>query len=480
METRNRLWPTLIAAVMVTYGVAAIWSAINTWQLYTYKSLDFEAIFVSLLLIGVGGVALIYELLRQPDDPRPHILGPAFESFTLAWLKLWGTKWLLWVYGSLAAIAVAGAAYQGIVSFFLTMRRQSQGFPDNATTPLWYARLLSNLPNWSHNALDKLVPRTSMVGIEPVLVVVAIVLLFWVLLRWSKLRNEPECSGKVGFFAFCLILLACASALIFFYNVAIVSQIFASSSQEVTSSSSGPAARGNSTASHVVKPPKGNHVRIGYPTGKFGGKREPTKSAQAILMIVSIATATIIGGIFFSGLFGSLVRDRQGDKISRETFLIDSVRFFEPMAAIQLLIYLLLEIPILLFILFMPLALPLNSILAPVRVLVLLLIYAPFGVVAENLGFSAAIRHSLCAWKNTCWGTIRLLAVGSLLLIIFKGITMESYGVVIRTYWQIPMGLLLSPISVAVQALITLALWEFYSVNVISRDNLMINRRTQE
>lgn len=69
---------------------------------------------------------------------------------------------------------------------------------------------------------------------------------------------------------------------------------------------------------------------------------------------------------------------------------------------------------------------------------------APFGVVTQGLGFSGAVRHSLHVWKSALWGTTGLVTVGSFFYAL---------------------------IGAAMQALILLAVWEFYRANVIAPES---------
>lgn len=467
METRNRLWPTLIAVGMLAYGGGVIWSVARRvyhvasfdWSL---ASFDWSVLVAAALFAGVGGTVLIFELLRQPDDERPHMLGSAYEAFAAAWRRLWGTKWLRWVYGSVAAVALASALVQAVLSYLIRNLRFPNGPPSGYSLSVagWLGDMWFGLPNWSRGAIERLVPRISVNA--PLVLAVAIVLVSILILpRLARLRREPECSGKVGFYTACLILLVCANVVTTAYTITetrrMLIELAPTSSAGVSSSGRGPVANAKGTV-------------FTYPSGTFGGRRAQSRYPydSEWIAVVGVVGETIFCAMMMGGLLGLLMRSRKGEGVNRGTFLSDSVRFFEPLAAIYLVFFLQQTLPFLLwrtppllhYVIY-------AACIVLAYVVVPLLMYAPVCAVSRNLGFGGAMRHSLDAWRSLFWPSVRLVAVGAFVYTLSRAFTM---GIMLLhrgvTWLTMPTSALYALVGIAVQALITLAVWEFYQSNV--------------
>jgi len=442
MEKLNRNWATLVSAGMAAYGVAVIWQQMLERQRHLYFRPDIGSLVVAVLIGGIGVAALIFELMRQPDDSRPHLLGAAVESFAHAWRVFWQTKWLMWVFGSLAAISVVGGIIQGAVQYWMMAARSPNGSSESTGSnamPM-AQEILRGLPYWGRWALSELVPRVSVAGETTILSVVVIALLFWLLPRVARLRGDPACAGKVGFFTACAVLLACISAL--------------------------------SSVDYVVT------------TMRFISFCHQPSTAGAASMLqpsvphrLAVLGATVIGDAIFcamlmGGIIGGLMRSRNGDAVSLDSFLRDSVLYFEPLVGIYIVYWALAELPFMLAIAQAPAAM----LWLPVPFLALLLLYAPFAPVTRGVGFAGALEHSIKSWRSAFWPTVRLVAVGSFVYALSRA-PVYSTAFLTKTSW---ITIVLSPIyafiGVAIRALITLAVWEFYSKNVLQTEHALEER----
>ena len=317
------------------------------------------------------------------------------------------------------------------------------------------------------------------------LAVVVMVSLFWILPRVARLRREPDYSGKVGFFGFCLVLLALACLFLMSAYVLQVRSVLVSRSE---GRSSWVASSRGSASRYLTGPLRAQTARraASSPSAPAIVQSEDRPLSiraywfpnQNVINVVGAIADIILCAALVGGILGGLFRSRKGEEISRDTFLRDSVRHFEPLAAVYLLFWSLTGfLPMLLFLRTAPWPKWCLPILGMLSILSILLMYAPFGVVTQGLGLAGAIRHSLRVWKSTLWGTTRLIAVGSLFFVLSRALNYALPEIVVRTSW---LAILRSPIhaliSVAAQALITLAVWEFYSANVLQPEDALEER----
>lgn len=442
MKKLNRTWATLVSAGMAAYGVAVIWEQMLERQRYIRFTPDIGSLLVAVLIGGIGIAALIFELQRQPGDRRPHLLGAAVESFARAWRLFWKTKWLIWVFGSLAAIGVVGGIIQGATQYWMMAARFSNGSSESTGSsgmPV-AQQILSGLPLWGRWALSELVPRVSVAGETTILPLVVIALLFWLLPRVARLRGDPACAGKVGFFTACAVLLACISALSS-VDSAVTTMRFISFCHQ-------PSTAG---AASMLQPSVWHRLDI----------------MAAALIGDAIFCAMLMGGIV-----GGLVRSRKGDAVSPDSFLRDSVLYFEPLTWIYIVYWALAQLPHTLAIVQAPAAM----FWLPVPILALLLLYAPFAPVTRRAGFAGALEHSIKSWRSAFWATVRLVAVGSFVFALSR-VPVYSLGFLTKASWlTIPLSPVYALIGVAIRALITLAVWEFYSANVLQPEHALEER----
>jgi hypothetical protein len=482
MEKLNRGWSTLVSVGMVVYGVAVIWQQMFGLRYYSHFTPDVGALVVAVPLAAVGIAALVLELLRQPDDPRPHLMQEAVESFARAWRLFWRTIWLKWVFGSLAAISIVGGIIRGAVQYWMMAERFPNGLPQAAgpwDMPI-AQEVFRGLPFWSRWSLFELVPRVTVAGEATILPIVVIVLLFWLLPRVMRLRSDPECAGKVGFFTACAVLLACISALssveFVVTTVDYISFFRQMNSPRASAVGRGPAQSPGAAQASTAVADRGRTI-IGYPDGTFGGRRAMSRYDNVPHRLTAMGAMLIGDAIFcamlMGGLIGGLTRMRKGEAVNRDSFVKDSMLCFEALLGVYLVYWVLWNLPLTLSLVRAPGVL----LWIPVPIFALLMIYAPFAPVTQRLGFTGALHYSTRTWRNTFWATLRLVAVGAFVYTLSKAPSYVLTVVIDRTSWAV---IALSPIyaliGVGATTLIMLAVWEFYSTNVLQPEHALEER----
>ena len=273
--------------------------------------------------------------------------------------------------------------------------------------------------------------------------VVMLVLLIWALSRVGRVSREPGCEGKTGFFTLCMVVGALATIIISILSIYMSMSYLASANGIHTTSLNTPL------------------FYVGW-------------------TICALVSMVIIDAAAMGGILGSLVRSRDRDQSIKATFLPDAVRHFAPLAGFYLVMGLLLTLPDIPYHILSASHSPRSSWLLSANIirirewlliiplLLPLLMFAPFGIVTRGLGAFAAIGHSLSVWKSLPSKAIRLTAVGSFFSVI-TALPIYLSGMMLgRASW---LSVFFSPvyavIGVAAQALITLAVWEFYCANAI-------------
>jgi hypothetical protein len=423
MGERNRWWAVLIALGMVAYGGAVLWPLFSSQD---RRVSQWDPVIVAILIAGVGAYALVMELKYQPEDRARSFLWEAIQPYAAAWSKLWRTKWLLWIYGTVVVVVATGNVF-GSAIFAWLRRGQSATYGDVSQLG-FAARVLNDawmsLPFWSWGVLHKFFPTIVRASWDPVFDVVALLLALSILPAVLRLRRDPEYAKKAGFFALCLAVFGVAclvSGAVWMQGVC-----------------------------HYA-----DRVRL------------PQASTAQMFTnaIAQIAAGTIFSAVLIGGILGSLFRDKKGDAVDRSTFLADAVKHFEPMAGIILicalpaLLSFLTRIPYLQVFGFVYAVL--GTLLAP------LLMFAPFAVAVQGANCWDAILRSVQVWKTTVWRTIPLIAIGAFFFALVSAPRWMLQFAVSKVSWlHVGMEPVYTLFSVVPNALILLAVWEFYSANV--------------
>lgn len=431
METRKGWWFDLICVLicvgMIVYGVAVLWYLIERGgSLY-----DIGKCASALLIVIVGTVCLLRDVGGPADERTPSALGAALEPYVLAWRRLWRTKWLLWVFGVVAVIAISSAVAQLLIGrvFFGTQNAHlSSMFPNELSL---LDRLHYLLPDLLNGAWGEFVPGLYLSADMPGYVAATAVMVILVLPNLPRVRREPECAGKVSFLAACMILAVLAGIVALLDWLTVLHQASQMNQADRIAAAMGP-------------------------------PRFWTLFVISALVVAMVAVAAFVGAVL-----GSLARSSRGGQVTRRTLLIDAVRCFQPLAAFYVLYSILMFLPSL------PIYLGRHQSWTPGLPVVLLAVpfmFAPLGVAAHGLGFGGSIWHSLEVWGRTWSRTFSFIAVGTFLFALaMLPVRVLPWLAPGDSPLAIPVSAVATLINVVASALILLAVWEFYTTNVTDR-----------
>ncbi len=289
MENRRGWWfdavCVLMCFAMVVYGIAILWHLLQGITVY-YIGICVSA----LLIVIVGAVCVLRDVSGPLDERGPSAIGAALEPYLRAWRRLWGTKWLLWVFGVVAAIAIASAAAElEIGRAFLGTQTAHRSLLFNNEFSLVY-RLNYELPFLMRGAWDKFVPGLYLSSTVLGYTIAAVVLVILALPSLSRMRREPECAGRASFFAACLILAVLAGAAVAVEWLAALRRV-----------------------------------------SQTGEAERVAEAMQQPRFWTAMVVLTFVGGIivlaaFVGGVLGSLARSDKGGEVTRRTFVVDSAR----------------------------------------------------------------------------------------------------------------------------------------------------------
>jgi hypothetical protein len=385
----------------------------------------------------VGGIALVRELLRQPDDPAPHLLAPAMDKFVSAWRIFRNTRWLLWLYGVLGVIVDSGRAVQGIIQHLYALQRfGSVTMPNGGPTDL---AMLSAVPMMVRGTFARFIPMAPSVTDGLSYLLMALVLLLWVLPRVIPVPRSSDRTDNRAFFASCIAIAALACAATAYAYVGITRAILSASN----------------------------------PAPAF-----VSKFAQLFLFIVGLIATIILDSAMVGGVLGSLLRNKRGERVTSESFWADAQRYFLPLVAIYMifeLFYTIPGIPPLIASLYMyqnrtwPLPGYFNQLetaLSLIPVLAVLLMFAPFGIVTKSMSLGQSIRHSVGVWIGRWRQVFPLIALGSFFHVISRFTYLMPTERTTRSWLPVPVAAVAGILGTFMSAWILLAVWEFYTSDV--------------
>ena len=442
MDNRNRWWLTLIALGMVAYPVLVIWAECAQTKLFPHRAMDWLLLFPAVLMGTVGGLALVRELVRQPDDPAPHVLAPAMDKFVSAWRIFWNTRWLLWLYGVLGVVVVSGRLLHDTVMHFYMIQR----FGDVAqrSFPVTIDRdLLQATPMMVRGAFERFIPMVPSITTGLSYLLVALLLVLWVL---PRVIIQTRGDSNRGFFAFCITIAALGCGAVAYDYARTYRSLFAA----------------GSGATPLLE----------------------SKLALLSLYIVGLMAALIVDAALVGGILGSLLRMKNGETPASQTFWQDSVRFFLPLIGIYLIfeaIYVVQVVPGMIMSMHnveaRSWAMPsyihaLEAILPIVSLLAMPLLFAPFGTVTKSMSLGQSVSHSFDVWKRNWRQAFPLIGLGSFFFVISKFIYLLPTARTTRSWIPVPISALASLIGVFMSAWILLAVWEFYTSDV--RDGVLV------
>lgn len=440
MERRNGSWVMAVGLVMLAYGGAVVWSLFVP-RVDVIARVD--RLVLALLIAGVGAYALARESIREPEDATPSLLAQAVESFLAAWSLLWRTKWLLWVYGFIAAlVAVSNAAFS-----FLTYRH-FQGETDGLAGVSAVLFPLFKVSDWVQNSLQgasgRFVPAIHVFFGVPLYTLVVFALAWWALPRVARLSQNPECQGGARAFSICAVVAALSGIWVVVLWMMSVRWLW-------------------------------------IPAGASRALGNETQRLWPYVTVVMMVEIVIVNAAVIGGVIGSLARNSRGEQNVKTTFLADAVRYFVPLALFYLAVDSAFLIP----------AIIMNAVTGRIltgtantvfysavflqgimTLAYLLLMFAPFGIVTRGQGMVEAMAHSIDVWKRMWKNTGAIVAVGAFVSgFVMLLVNLSSFFYSPKaSLWSIPLVVVHLIVETLVGVIILLAIWEFYQANAIDRE----------
>lgn len=430
-----------IALWMVAFSVAGVASLIRQqgpWdqKYYTLTWFDWGVAILALVTIGLIGL-----LQMHPASlcGKKLNLARVFDAYRNAAVSIVRQRWILRLFGIIALLRVLGAACETAVYHAAGYGKLAQGM-EQMSRPISLSSAIDPVASALHNTLARpsmlfqsCLPHTGLsraAGDRALLCILMLALAAILHSRLRALRAEPEYAVQARLAPLITLPLLIASIGAVAFSIEL---IFA-----ITS-------------------------------GRF---RQPPAGYMAMSVAITVVTDlffSVVKGFIFGGLVGSLARAVRDETTNSDTFFRDAIRYFAPFAVI----FLIFNLPDWLLLVVNP-AISLraaslaNALLLLEKLCMLalpLLMLAPYAAVVDNTGWLEGIRNGVSDWLSHAWDSIVFVAIGFTFCAVARGTDISLANVIRRYYgnWlYVPVLLPAIVINVALAALMTLAIWEFY------------------
>lgn len=422
---------------MIVFGVAAIGLIIVDYRSFVYSDTRFAlitALVIQAVIVLIGVLWLPVPILGKEDVKKTPSLSDLAMVYLDACKQLWQRKWLLRLFGIIAALNLMGGLIETIIStHYLAARAAEMGYLK--PTPLQHLPhlLASRLPHVTVNSLNWFFPRSGLSTSTGGIMVIAAALLLtlpWLYSRLARLRKEEAYSKDAQFLQSALV----SCGIIALAVLAVVPRSFILGLQDIA---------------------KG--------VNRFPDPMYAFVVASSVWMLVQ---ATLNASIV-SGTVGLLKQEQE--EVTFDSFLKASVRYFKPIAGLYLLMALILyalEIPQIKMMFSKASYHPMQLFAALdtlVTVVTLLLMLVPFAIVGRNLGTWQGIKLGVRQWLANAGRVISLIALGITFLVPILLLESIPNWLIGPTRW---FHISLMPFYVAIDTLLVavmfLAVWEFY------------------
>lgn len=448
----------LVGLLMVAFAIFGIVIIVAQNRLYGHirdvpmKSLAF-VLLGFIILIGLWSLVIV--ALRWNDD-RAFVPG-FLLAYRDAWRRFTTQRWLLVLLCCIAAIAILG-----LVTEFALQRYYLGDYIEKMTqSPGIFGKLsrLQGIPPAIHffRSLSESLPRTITGTLDhflpnPIssisrastgfLALFVLVLLPWISRRLASLQDQSTYASTIKFFRKLIIPIGITAWLVLvgeFYLL--VYQL-------------------SNAATYADSP------------SSFKPTVLETWTGIAISQIAEIFQAVIVTPLLIGGIAGSLQRTASGVSVTAESFLGDSVRRFKSVAGI----FLLFSIIEIILGIFAYTAMMTNgsgpswyltfqvSFNIFWRLLMVLLMFAPYAVSAGAGSTWKGLRESAGIWLNCGYNILSFTALGIAGLTVIFAVSNLLHlfiGMGISPLTLIP-GLIMTVIEVAVSIIMAVAVWESY------------------
>jgi hypothetical protein len=376
---------------------------------------------VALIMLGTVAITAVLRLpAREKSTPTLSDLGGIYLS---AWKQLWRRNWVLRFFGLIAGVNLLASLAATLLAMHFIGDRVIKGTPPLDYLERMLPRMLSSIVSMS---LGSFMPRSGLSSGLSVFFAAALLLaLPWLLARLRGLRRKETYAKEAQFLQIALISGAIIAAAVI-----------------------------------VLTPWEYALHRQAHPLPhqywSVVGLKED---------LWRLVHSSVLGAAIIAGLIGSL---KSGDaKVTVDSFLRNSARYFKPLAGLYLLINVVMVLSVagpqyglrITPVWYMYYA---SGLITPALILFM---FVPFSAVTRNIGTWDSIKGGLRDWFSNAWQVVSFAAVGVTFMTVAKIVKDMLLFWTPRVSW---LKLAVTPVQVAINILVTavmlLAVWEFYQL----------------
>ncbi len=444
MRQRSGVWVMAIGLLMAAYGGAVLWGVYAPARdgtmafasIVTTRALG--VVVLAILIAAVGAYCFIRELVREPEDRTPSMLADAVQPYWSAWSRLWRTKWLLWVYGTIALVQALGSSAVSFLAYryHQTIRQDQVGgvFGSGEIS-------ITQISNWLQGSLQgaswAFSSSLQLSKGAPLSVLALFLVVWWALPRISRLPGDESARSRAKALSVCLVVAALAEILWTALWLLMAQRLWV--------------AQAESDLIQRLWPP---------------------------LALTELAVGVVVHAAVVGGVVGVLAYGSREDV--KTAFLRNSVRCFAPLAIFWLIISIACLVPTVMLQSSVggrvsgtaeAVSIAAQALFGLLDLAILLLIFAPFAIVVGGRGPLEAMKHSAGLWKRLWPGSAGLVAVGAFLYgVVMLVLKLSSYLYKEpASLWPLS-AFIVSAAGTLLGLILLLALLEFYQANATDRE----------
>jgi hypothetical protein len=424
-----------------------------------------EIVFGVAIVVIVGLTAILQRpfLFSKTRGEGALNLDQVGALFLQSWRRIWTEKWIMWLFGSVAIVRAVGTISQSVLEErYLSsavshlpdwLNRSVNGWPLGEGfkhggilfgLQLLQSSLASNFSHQLSSILSQFYPSIGLGlrGVTAIIVAAAVVLSTpWVWRGLKRLDVGPEFAGSLHFVRALFFPAVIVSAAILFVEPKYLMYQFLSSARLLS------------------------HER-----GAFASMERALYSTASSILLMLLGLIT--GPALMGGLSGSLRAAEKGVSITAGRFFSQSAAFFKPMAGLfvlALVAELVLSLPNLLLMVRAPhgfVGVSNYFYVYPVMwsLLSFALMFVPYTIVARGTGVIDSIRRGVRDLLGAGPSVMMFAAVG-ITVVATTGIAQSLLREIIPQFsvFQYVRSIIYIGVSVLLDAVTAIAVWEFYS-----------------
>ncbi|MHB1455722.1 MAG: hypothetical protein ACYC0V_02295 [Armatimonadota bacterium] len=412
MNKKQKIHPVTIW--MFAFVIIGLWAVYGQLADAVFSSSPwFEPGFVTIMLVFIAGVSLwtlpvfFNGVEPSPNDKGRDTLGKVVGFYVEAWNRLRGQKWLLWLFGSVAAFQFVNGLTENLLAHFMLADRLKQQLSElGADNPIGLGDkggllgILTQLPVYITLSIKEACSNFhAMISIANNISFVAIVIAAIAILMFVRVSRMPVTEGTERRFSFLKRLLL--SFGIFSLAYGIISIIWRVSLYDS-------AAKDNESLRYFI----------------FAS----SQILYAVMSIPALVVGIIADSILFAGYWGSLIRMRKKENIDASTFISDVSTFIKPILRLSLFLLLIAVVTSLPTIILFGVRMISGSsaqipgfasfISAVLKIgFSLALIFVPYVILSKRKSIKKSIGASLRLWRSNLPTMAAFIAVGITLIV---------------------------------------------------------------